>query len=124
MDALLSLLSQPVTQLGGIVAIAMALQRYGIDVKGALRAGLGLHGDLPKEIDADNRNAMQTLLSKLENNMNDLFTKQNELKEYYNHTTTDILQQIRDTQQAHGSVLADVADTLKDMSRNGIRLRN
>lgn len=128
MDWLTSLLSQPITQLGGVAGVVIALHKAGIvDLKKALQAFLGTDGDTTKEINADNRNALQPLLSSMEQ----LFSKQTELKEYYNHTTTELLSKLidgqsdmRTTQLVQCQKLDLMVESLGRIERDGIRIRS
>lgn len=73
------------TQLSALAGVLVGLQKYGFDIRGALRGALGLEKET-KEIDADNRNAMQPLMLKMD-----------ELAQYANHDTTALLTEIRDS---------------------------
>lgn len=115
MEALLALLSQPLTQLGGLIGVLYALQKAGIDVKGAISGGLGVKAN-NHEIDADNRSAMQALLSKLQTDMS-------ELSLHFNHETTDNQKNIQD---GIGKILeqqSDATQVLKEIKEYGIKCR-
>lgn len=111
MEALLSLLSQPITQLGAIVAIGAALQKYGIDVKGALRGALG--GDVDRQtIDADNRNVSQILLTQMQ-----------ELSAHFNHETTDNQKRIETGLDKLLEQQSGATQILKEIKEYGIKCR-
>lgn len=117
----LTLFSQPITQLGGVIALAAALQKAGIDVRGALQAALGIGGPgNVKAIDVDNRNALQPILSQ----MDALFAEQKSLREYYNHDTTDLLTQIRDAIKAVDNGVLDTNRKLGEFEKYGIPCRD
>lgn len=78
MDWLSQFASQPVTQIGGLFGILVALQRAGIiDLKAAVQRFFNT-ADVRGEVDFDNRTVLQSLLLQME-----------KLSEHYNHDTTD-----------------------------------
>lgn len=115
MEPLLSLLSQPITQIGAIIAVLMGLQKYGIDVKGAIAGGLGIKAN-NHEVDADNRNAMQTLLSSLQGQMENLSL-------HFNHETTAQWSDVKDMLKAQTASHEASLQILKEIKEYGIKCR-
>lgn len=119
MEALVTILNLPLTQLLGLVVLAGVAQKMGFDVIGLVMRFFNQKGPT-KEIDAANRNALQPLLSQMEL-----------LSDHFNHETTGALetlvrghQEFRGTQLQQCTKLDMIVDTLQDIQRNGIRIRN
>lgn len=89
----LDFLQQPITQLVGLVALVVALQKMGIDVWGLARMVLSSKSTTDT-IDFDNRNVMQQLLTQMET-----------LSGHFNHETTQLLTEIRDTLKENFAII-------------------
>lgn len=102
-------MTETVTAIGTILGIVtVMLARDWRDGKSIFRKK-----NVPQEVMADNRNALQPLMSKMD-----------ELSTHYNHETTEALAQIRATQLQQCTKLDLMVDSLQDIQRNGIRIRN
>lgn len=100
MNELVTILTQPVTQIGGIVGIIVLLQKGGVDIGGLLRGFLGIReGSAAKETDT----ATQKTLSMMVYQMS-------ELSNHFNHETTGQL-------EGHTEKLDSIHDGVKDINR-------
>lgn len=111
MEWLTQILSQPITQGGGVIGILIFLhKREIIDFNAILQR---VFSSDTKETTATDRNGQQALLSQMEL-----------LSQHFNHETTGLLQELRTTQLVQCNKLDLMVDALQDMQRNGIRIRN
>lgn len=92
-----SLVGAPVNAL--TLLIASGLLFFHLVDKGYIKVNIGKNGNgapptspATKEVMADNRNALQPLLSK----MDELLGNQGQLAGHFNHETTELLTEIRD----------------------------
>lgn len=82
----LALLQQPITQLVAILGIVAGLQKAGVDVAGLFKVLFGIKQGPVEQVDFDNRTALQQLLNQMET-----------LSGHFNHETTELLTEIRDS---------------------------
>lgn len=119
MEAFLSILSQPITQVGGIIGIASLLHKAGIvDMRKFLQKVVAsLASESTREINADTRDALQTTLSKLQQDML-------RLSNYYNHDTTkllnDLVEETRRTNELLRENFAEIHAKHSEWDRRGI----
>lgn len=110
---ILNILSQPITQFVGIIGIVAALQRSGIDVGALFKALVGIKQSTTETIDFDNRAALQQLMTSMET-----------LSGHYNHETTELLTNIRDSLGALNTMLMSnfqaIHSTHDEWNRRGI----
>lgn len=85
------LLEQPITQIAAVVAVVAGLQKAGIDVGALFKALFGIKQSPIEKVDFDNRTAMQQLLDQM-----------TILSGHYNHDTTALLTEIRDSLKGIG----------------------
>lgn len=87
MDTLLAtLLNIPILQAFGLILLIGAAERAGIPIIDFTKKVLNLKEDtVVREVNVDNRNALQVLLQQME-----------QLTQYANHDTTALLTEIRD----------------------------
>ncbi len=119
METWLAVLSQPITQLGGIFGIFIALHKAGVlDVRTLIRSAIGIDAGV-EQVNGDTRNTMQILLSKME-----------ELAQYANHDTTEALKGIKeDVQNVQGKMDQHIREhdkaiyILEDIKNNGVKCR-
>ncbi len=102
----LEFLQQPITQITAIVAVIAALQKAGVDVGALFKALFGIKQTPVENIDFDNRTALQQLLTQME-----------KLSGYYNHTTTELLTEIRDSLKEN---FAEIHAKHSEWDRRGI----
>lgn len=115
---LAAFLSQPITQIGGLVAVLVALQKYGVDVRAVFKAALGIDSGV-KDVNSDFRNALQPLLTQMES-----------LAQYANHDTTEglkavkeVLSKLDDKMDEHVREHDKSLFILEEISKNGVRCR-
>ncbi len=95
MQALFTLLSQPLAQIAAIAGVVVGLQKYGIDVVGVIKTLFTDKKNLAQTTpDFDNRTALQSLMTQMET-----------LSGHYNHDTTALLTEIRDSLTTLGTQL-------------------
>lgn len=90
----LSLLQQPITQIAAVVAVVAGLQKAGVDVGALFKALFGMKQSPTEKVDFDNRTALQQLLDQMQI-----------LSGHYNHDTTELLTEIRDSLKGIGMQL-------------------
>ncbi len=108
----LAFFSQPITQAGGLIAVLIGLHKSGIvNVKGLVRGALGLDQGV-KEINGDNRDALQTLLMQME-----------KLTQYANHDTSESLEKLHTKADEASRVNDKLLYVLDDIKNNGVKCR-
>lgn len=113
MNEFLSILSQPITQLGGIVGIMVLLQKRGIDIGGIIRSFLGIRdADTAKETDATTRDVLQTMVFQM-----------SELSNHFNHETTGQLEGLTAKVDELRDGIKDMNRTLQEILKYGINCR-
>lgn len=114
MNEFLSILSQPITQLGGIVGIMVLLQKGGLDIGGIIRSFLGIRdADTAKETDATTRNVLQTMVFQM-----------SELSNHFNHETTASQERIEIALSKLLDKSEESNQSLKEILKYGIECRN
>lgn len=113
---LLTIFSQPITQVGVLVIALVGLKKAGVDVPALFRALFG-SANTVKEVDADNRNVAQTMLSQMQL----LFAEMQTLSGHFNHETTDELVGIRTALEKLGDKQEVANNILRNMDRYGVK---
>lgn len=115
----MAFLSQPITQAGGILGLLALLHKSGVvDVKAIVRSAVGIDSGV-RDVNADSRNVMQTVLLKVE-----------ELARYANHDTTENIarvekgiEKLSDKMESNARTNDKVVMLLEDIKDNGIKCR-
>jgi len=113
MDTWLSILSQPITQAGGIIAFMVMLQKAGlVDIRAMIRTAIGIDSGV-KAVQGDSRDGMQTLLLKME-----------ELTQYANHDTTKMHEITHEKLDQFNDTIRENTQILKEIKEYGIKCRD
>ena len=113
MEIFTELFNIPLLQAIGVVVVIGLAERIGLPIISILKNILKMNGNgLKKEIDSDNRNAMQALLSQME-----------VLTTHFNHDTTSLLTEIRDGQVAMKDCIKKTNVKLDNMHEYGVKIR-
>lgn len=113
MEEFLTLLSQPITQIGGIVAIIALLQRGGVDVGALFRGFLGIRGaDTAKVTDTDTKKTLETMVYQM-----------SELSNHFNHETTSELVGIKEALLKLSEKQEAANELLRAIDKYGIKCR-
>lgn len=108
-----SFLSQPITQITALVALISALQKSGVDVIGFIKWLFARAGRTESaERDADVRNALQPLLSQME-----------ELSLHFNHETTSNQEKTISLIEGMHSKQDKAVQILSEIKEYGIKIR-
>lgn len=100
MQEIATILSQPITQIGGIIGGIALLQKAGIDVAGMVRSWINIRdADTASQTNAVTKNTLETMIFQM-----------SELSNHFNHETTGQLDSVHEK-------LSDLKDGIKDISR-------
>jgi UDP-3-O-acyl-N-acetylglucosamine deacetylase len=108
----LTILSQPIVQVGGILGVMYSLDKAGFNVKGAVKSFIGINSGVT-EVNADTRNALQPLLSEME-----------KLSLHFNHETTDNQNRIAASIEHMHDKQDAAVQLLREIKEYGIKCRH
>ena len=105
------ILSQPITQLGGIIGFLMLLQKAGFDIKALVRSSIGIDTGV-NDVNSDMRTALQPLLTQMET-----------LSQYANHDTTRMHEKTQEKLDELTEHTKDVGAAIRELKEYGIKCR-